>query len=100
MFASSGPFEETVKLLLAHQADPNIADTEKHFTALMYAAAEGQLDVVKLLLTYKADSGLKDAGGNDAITYALKNGHKEVADFIRSFIKSKNELKEKNKLPK
>lgn len=92
MFASSGPFEETVKLLLAHQADPNIADTEKHFTALMYAAAEGQLEVVKLLLAYKADPALKDAGGNDAVTYALKNGHKEVTDFIRSFIKSKNEI--------
>ena len=93
--------QETVKLLLQHKADPNIADNEKHFTALMYAAAEGQLEVVKLLLTNKADPGLKYIDGSMAVTFALNNGHKEVADFIRSFIKSKNDLKENgNILPK
>ena len=48
MLASSGPFPEVVRLLLDHNADPDIADKEEHFTALMYASAEGQLEVVKL----------------------------------------------------
>jgi len=86
MFASSGPFPETVKLLLQNKAEPNLADGEEHFTALMYAAAEGHLEIVKILLDNKADPTLKDIDGDDAVTFAFNNGHKEVADLIRFFI--------------
>jgi len=87
MMASSGPFPATVKMLLDHQADPDLKDTDEHFTALMYAAAEGHLDVVKILLAYRADPSLKDADGDDAITFAIKNGYNEVADLLRSLTK-------------
>ncbi len=87
MMASSGPYPESVKLLLDNQADPDIADTDEHFTALMYAAAEGHLEVVKILLSYRADPAKKDADGDNAITFADNNGHKEVADLLRSFLK-------------
>ena len=86
MFASSGQFPETVKLLLQNKAEPNMADGEEHFTALMYAAAEGHLEVVKLLLDNNADPTLKDIDGDDAVTFALNNGHKEVAALISAFI--------------
>ena len=86
MFASSGPFPETVRLLLQNKAEPDLADGEEHFTALMYAAAEGHLEVVRILLDYIADPTLKDIDGDDAVTFALNNGHKEVADLIQSFI--------------
>jgi ankyrin repeat protein len=84
MMASSGPYPAAVKLLLDHQADPNIADTDEHFTALMYAAAEGHLDVVRILLSYRADPALKDVDGDDAITFANNNGHREVATLLQS----------------
>jgi len=87
MMASSGPLPASVKLLLDHQADPNITDTDEHFTALMYAAAEGHLDVVKILLSYRADPALKDVDGDDAITFANNNGHKEVAALLQSLKK-------------
>lgn len=87
MLAASGPFPEAVKLLLSHNADPNLADKEEHFTALMYASAEGQLDVVKILLFYRADPTLKDVDGDDAITFATNNGHKNVADLLQSLKK-------------
>jgi hypothetical protein len=83
MMASSGPFPATVKILLDKQADPNIADADEHFTALMYAAAEGHLDVVKILLSYRADPALKDIDGDDAMTFATNNGHKEVASLLK-----------------
>jgi len=86
IFAASGPFKETVKLLLENKAEPNLADGEEHFTALMYAAAEGQLEVVKVLLDGNADPTLKDVDGDNAATFALNNGHKEVADLIMSYI--------------
>ena len=87
MFAASGPFPETVKLLLENKAEPDLADGEEHYTALMYAAAEGQLEVVRILLNGRADPTLKDVDGDNAVTFANSNGHKEVADLIMSYIK-------------
>jgi ankyrin repeat protein len=82
MFAASGPFPETVKLLLDNQAQPNIADYAEKFTALMYAAAEGQAEVVKILLDNHADPALKDVKGEQALTFARKNGHQDVVKML------------------
>lgn len=87
MMASSGPYPAAVKILLDQGADPNIADKEENFTALMYAAAEGQTDVVKLLLAFKADPSMKDIDGDDALTFAVNNGHTEVAALLKKFVK-------------
>jgi ankyrin repeat protein len=87
MFASSGPYPAAVKLLLTNKADPNMADKEEHFTALMYAAAEGQLEIVKLLISYKADPTSKDIDGDNAMTFAVNNGHKDVVNLLQPFIK-------------
>ena len=87
MFASSGPYPSAVKLLLANQADPNIADSEEHFTALMFAAAEGQIEAVRLLLASKADPSLKDIDGDNALSFAQKNGHQEVVNLLLPYTK-------------
>lgn len=87
MMASSGPFPEAVRLLLEHQADPDLADNEEHFTALMYAASEGQIETVRILLSHRANPYLKDIDGDDARTFAGKNGHKEVSELLTSFMK-------------
>ncbi|MBN2665522.1 MAG: ankyrin repeat domain-containing protein [Bacteroidales bacterium] len=77
----------SVKTLLDHQADPDLTDNEEHFTTLMYAAAEGQLDVVRILLAYNADPALKDVDGDDALTFAMNNGHTAIASLLTSFKK-------------
>jgi len=87
MMASSGPYPVAVKLLLDHGADPNLVDKDEHFTALMYAAAEGQLDVVKLLLAHGADPDAKDVDGDYAVTFAGNNGHSEVVSLLKSIKK-------------
>lgn len=84
LFASTGPFSETVILLLENNADPNIRDADEHFTPIMHAAAEGQLEVVKILLKYGADRSLKDVDGEDAELFARNNGHIEVADLLKA----------------
>ena len=89
LYASTGPFAATVKLLLAHQADPNIVDHDEHFSPLMHAAAEGQLEVVRLLLESGADPMLKDIDGETAALFARNNGHTEVAGLIQSVIDSR-----------
>lgn len=87
MMASSGPYPVAVKLLLDNGADPNLIDKEEHFTALMYAAAEGQLDVVKLLLANGADAELKDVDGDNALTFAANNRHVSVVSLLTSIKK-------------
>ena len=52
MYAASGPNPETVQLLLEKKADPNLVDQAEKFTALMFAAAEGQTRVVQILLKH------------------------------------------------
>ena len=83
MFAASGPFPETVKILLEKDAEPNIQDKVEHFTAFMFAAAEGQLENIKILLEYGANPNLKDVDGEDALMFAQNNGHTPVVEFLK-----------------
>ena len=85
IFASTGPFAETVRLFLEAGADPNAVDRNEHYTALMHAAAEGHLEVVKVLLEHGADKSPKDVDGDTAETFARQNRHFSVADYIRDY---------------
>ncbi len=86
MLASSGPFPASVKLLLDYKADPNMYDKAELFTALMYAAAEGHLDIVKMLINHKADPARKDIDGDNALTFAQNNGHKEIVNLLKPLL--------------
>lgn len=84
MFAASGPGSESIQLLLDAGAQINMVDTNEHFSALMWAAAEGQLDNVKLLLKYNADTTLKDVDGDTAESFAAKAGHTNVVTILHA----------------
>jgi uncharacterized protein len=84
MYGSTGPFPETVKLLLEHGADPNLVDSNEHFSALMHAAAEGNLEVVKLLIAAGANPSLKDVDGDDAAVFAVQRGQTEVVEYLKT----------------
>lgn len=84
MYASSGPFEETVKLLLAKGAEVNVQGTLEGFTALMTAAAEGQIEIVRRLLDHGADRSLEDKDGDTALSFARQQGHAEVVKLLES----------------
>lgn len=84
MFAASGPSTETVALLLEKGAKINTVDNIEHFSALMWAAAEGQMDNVKLLLKHNADTTLQDIDGDTAETFAAKAGHAAVAEVLKA----------------
>jgi len=83
MYGSTGPFPEAVKILLDKGADPNVVDSDEHFTALMHAAAEGHLEVVKVLMSQGADHTLKDIDGDDAASFAKQAGHTLVVNYLQ-----------------
>ncbi len=59
-------------------------DSDEHFSPLMHAAAEGQLEVVKVLIAYGADRSLKDVDGDDAASFAAQSGHMHVVEYLNS----------------
>ena len=59
----------------------NVDEVEK-FTALMFAAAEGQQEVVQALLQHNADVTLRDIDGETARDFAANNGHDAVVRIL------------------
>ena len=58
-------------------------DNQESWTALMFAAAEGNAEVVKILLAHGADPTKGDVDGETSLQFAASKGHKQVADMIR-----------------
>jgi ankyrin repeat protein len=87
MFASTGTDTKTVEMLLRNGAKVNEADGGEHFTPLMWAAAEGQTAICKVLLANGADPAMKDVDGDTASSFAGKNGHTELSDLVKPEVK-------------
>ena len=83
MYAATGPNQATVAALLEAGAAPNAVDHGEKFTALMHAAAEGQLEVVQTLLQHNADTQMRDVDGDTARDFAERNGHAEVVRLLQ-----------------
>ena len=84
MFASTGPSVSTVKLLLEKKSGVNDVDSGEHWTPLMFAAAEGHTEVVKVFLAAGADVKMQDVDGDTAGDFARKRGHTELAKMLES----------------
>ena len=80
---------ECLRLLIQHNADPNLAGVGNE-TALMYAAAAGSYDIVKLLVESGADitatRKLEHGGNSDRFESALHSaahcGHVRTAELL------------------
>ncbi len=88
--AGSGSLE-TANWLLDHGADVNLKGTfggpshGQGITALHMACQNGNMEMVKLLISRGADPNIvDDLYGGPAIGHASHFGHTEVADYLRS----------------
>ncbi|MCX8200116.1 MAG: ankyrin repeat domain-containing protein, partial [Candidatus Micrarchaeota archaeon] len=72
---------ELVKLLILYKADVNAKDS-LGWTALMYAADKGMLEIASQLLDAGANAGIEDKSGNTARTYALMSKSHDVAKLL------------------
>lgn len=72
---------EAVKLLLAHDAGVNVADSGKE-TALFKAANRGYAEVVWLLLDNGADVHARDWRGNTPLLHAAWSGHTSIVELL------------------
>ena len=67
---------------LARGADPDTADAAGG-TALIWAVARGERDIVDILLKAGASRGLTDAKGTSALKLAEDKGRTEIAALLR-----------------
>ena len=53
------------------------------YHAGMFGEGGGRKDMVELLLSHGAKADARDNGGRTAIFWALKGGHKDVAELLK-----------------
>ena len=74
---------EIVELLISKGADINIQGSYDGRTALMFASSNGKLDLVKYLLSKKADVHLKAKDGTTALSLAIKDKNDEIIKILK-----------------
>jgi len=74
MGASNRGRHEIARLLLENGADPNINELVGEQTALMWAAAEKHVEVVRLLVNYKADINARSNREFSPLMFAIREG--------------------------
>ncbi|KAJ3071112.1 hypothetical protein HDU98_005824 [Podochytrium sp. JEL0797] len=73
---------DLLSLLIKHGGDVDMVDIFQSWTPLFYAASEGHIESVKLLLAAGCSKTVKDETDWNAWTYALYHGHMEVAKLL------------------
>ena len=76
-----------MQFLLDKGARINAAGCKTGKPRLILAATKGDRDMVELLLKRGANPMLSDKDGRTALYWALANGHKEIAEILRSSVK-------------
>jgi len=93
IYSASGKNPGTVAALIDAGAKVDLVDGGEGWSALMFAAAEGNPEVVKILLANGADPKRGDIDGEDSMYFAVRGrqaGHAEVVSLLQAAIDSKD----------
>ncbi|KAJ1816611.1 phosphate system positive regulatory protein pho81, partial [Coemansia sp. RSA 2598] len=71
-----------LKLLLAHGAPADVADKDLAWTPVFYAASEGNIQCIRLLIDAGCNVGLLDENNRPPVYYAANEGHLESVDLL------------------
>lgn len=82
------------EMLLEAGADPDWREKHDDATVLHCAVGKGDLETVNLLLPYVKDVNVKDRYGNTPLYYAVKHGHRQIAQTLKAKGATATELKE------
>jgi ankyrin repeat protein len=75
---------EVSKLLLAKGAQTNIFDSDGHTCLHSAAFHDDNVELIRLLIEHGADVHAKVEGGDTALSFAIKQGNHNVAEFLRA----------------
>lgn len=84
MYAVKGTHETVIHFLLQKGANVNAQSKKQRVTALIVAAAIGNVDVVQLLLDHGADTNLAEIDGSTALDRARQYGHPAVVALLEN----------------
>jgi ankyrin repeat protein len=79
--ARVGKIDSARRLIVEKGAKVNCS-TQSGTTPLMLAAKRGDIELAKLLLTYKAEINARDQSGRTAIMFAELSNHVEMVRFL------------------
>ncbi len=83
---------KAVQVLLDHGADPNVAEEWHGQTALMWAAAERHIDVVRMLLENNADVHAVSEAGSTVLLIAARENEPEIVSLLVEFGANVNDM--------
>eukprot|EP01119_Soliformovum_irregulare_P025643 TRINITY_DN9559_c0_g1_i1.p1 TRINITY_DN9559_c0_g1~~TRINITY_DN9559_c0_g1_i1.p1 ORF type:complete len:507 (+),score=134.35 TRINITY_DN9559_c0_g1_i1:89-1522(+) len=81
--AGKGDVNEVKKIIKSKKVDVNATNYDGR-TALHVACSEGRIEVVNLLISYKAQLEIKDRWGNTALDDAERGHFQEIVDILIS----------------
>lgn len=87
----NGTHPGLVRLLVEHDADMNVQEKQYGMTALMFAAAQGNPEVVEILLDKGATAWVENDNHMTALQLAYQTGNKEVINLLEDKQKQKQE---------
>ena len=82
MWAISAKYLPVAQALMAHGANIRARSKPLGFTPLLFAARQGDLDAVRLLLSAGADLNEAASDGSNVLLVATVRGHKALASFL------------------
>ncbi|KRE35629.1 ankyrin repeat domain-containing protein [Paenibacillus sp. Soil522] len=74
---------DVISLLLTHDAQTNIFDSNGHTSLHTAAFHDDNLEIIRLLIEHGADVNAKVEGGETVLSLAIKQGNNKVAELLR-----------------